>query len=140
MQLGGPTKRGSSQAQRQLAQGLLQLKQEYIDAYLALHGKARLGANDDKRKAELLRDERLEKLKKFATIDLMPAGQLSDFQNRLAGLKTCFALTDQEMQAAPVCGHCAYKPLSDELRAPASSPIATLDASICVTGGSRSLR
>ena len=59
---------------------------------------------------------RLDKLKKLATIDLMPASQLSDFQNRLAGLKTCFALTEQEMQAAPVCGHCGYKPVSDELR------------------------
>lgn len=36
-QLSSPKKRGSSQVQRQLAPDLMELKQEYIDAYLALH-------------------------------------------------------------------------------------------------------
>ena len=126
-QINTPVKRKAHSFRQQTTQKLTERKKEYATAYLSLHTKARLGANDDERKAELLRDERLDKLKKLATIDLMPASQLSDFQNRLAGLKTCFALTEQEMQAAPVCGHCGYKPVSDELRAPASSLLADAD-------------
>ncbi len=126
-QVNNPAKRKAPAFRQQTAQKLNERKKEYITAYLALHTKARLGANEDKRKAELLRDERLEKLKKLATIDLMPASQLSDFQNRLAGLKTCFALTEQEMQPTPVCGHCGYKPVSDEQRRPASSLLVDAD-------------
>lgn len=47
--------------------------------------------NDDKRKAGLLNDQRLQTLLKLAGIDLMPRQQLTDYQNRLAGLKSCFA-------------------------------------------------
>jgi Family of unknown function (DUF6079) len=122
-----PAKRKAPSFRQQTAQKLNERKKEYVTAYLALHTKARLGANEDKRKADLLRDERLEKLKKLATIDLMPASQLSEFQNRLAGLKTCFALTDQEMQTAPVCGHCGYKPVSDDQRTPAAALLADAD-------------
>ncbi len=56
-----------------------------------------IGVNEDRRKAELMRDGRLDSLQKLATIDLMPAGQLTDFQNRLASLKSCFALTEREL-------------------------------------------
>jgi hypothetical protein len=31
----------------------------------------------------------------------MPRQQLTDFQNRLAGLKSCFALTEQELDTSP---------------------------------------
>ena len=50
-----------------------------------LHLKARLGVNEDKRKARLMRDERLQTLQKLSTIDLMPRQHLTEFQNRLAG-------------------------------------------------------
>jgi Family of unknown function (DUF6079) len=123
-----PAKRKAPSFRQQTAQKLNERKKEYVAAYLALHTKARLGANDDRRKAALLRDERLEKLKKLATIDLMPAGQLSDFQSRLDGLKTCFAVTEQEMQANPVCGHCGYKPVSEDPRTPVSSLLADADS------------
>ena len=57
---------------------------------------------------ELLDDERLKDLQNLSTIDLMPRQHLSDFQNRLAGLKSCFALTEQELEASPVCPHCGF--------------------------------
>jgi hypothetical protein len=120
-------KRKALAFRQQTAQQLNERKKEYITAYLALHTKARLGANEDKRKAELLRDGRLERLRKLATIDLMPASQLTDFHKRVEGLKTCFALTEQEMQAAPVCGHCGYKPVSDDQRAAAAALLADAD-------------
>jgi hypothetical protein len=94
---------------------------------MTLHTKARLGVNDDKRKAALLRDKRLEQLKDLATIELMHASQLTDFQNRLAGLKSCFALTEQELQATPICPHCGFKPASETVGAAASSLLTAMD-------------
>jgi hypothetical protein len=127
-QVNTPGKRKAPAFRQQTAQKLNERKKQYITAYLALHTKARLSANEDKRKANLLRDERLEKLKKLATIDLMPASQLSAFQNNLLPkLKTCFALTELEMQASPVCDHCRYKPVSDDGRVPAASLLADAD-------------
>jgi len=43
----------------------------------------------------------------------MPRQHLSDFQNRLAGLKSCFALTEQELEASPVCPHCGFRPAAE---------------------------
>jgi len=91
-------------------QTLQNLKQDYINAYIQRHTRARLGANDDQQKAKLLQDSRLRLLRRLATIDLMPAAQLTDYQNRLAGLISCFALTETELQKAPLCPHCNFKP------------------------------
>jgi len=90
---------------------LLELKKSYIDVYMALHARFRLGVNDDKRKAKLLKDERLQTLQQLATIDLMPRQQLVDLQNRLGELKSCFALTPQDIDADPECPHyCSFRP------------------------------
>ena len=86
------------------------LKQEYCIAYISLHTKARLGANDDQRKARLQSDPRLQTLLKLASIDLMPRQQLIDYQNRLTGLKSCFALTEHNLDTAPICPHCGFRP------------------------------
>jgi len=92
---------------------LSNLKREFISVYLAMHTKARLGVNEDKRKTRLMSDERLKVLQKLSTIDLMPRQHLSDFQNRLAGLKSCFALTEQDLDASPVCPHCGFRPAAE---------------------------
>lgn len=92
---------------------LKKLKQDYINQYISLHARARLGVNDDKRKAGLLNDQRLQTLLKLAGIDLMPRQQLTDYQNRLAGLKSCFALTEQNLDASPICPHCQFRPAAE---------------------------
>lgn len=99
----------SSQSQAIGAQ-LLALKKDFRLAYITLHTKARLGVNDDKRKATLLNDARLQTLTRLGGIDLMPRQQLTEFQNRLVGLKSCFALTEQQLDTSPVCPHCAFRP------------------------------
>lgn len=87
------------------------LKKEFVNEYMKLHTRARLGMNDDRQKASLLNDQRLLTLQKLAGIDILPRQQLTDFQNRLAGLKSCFALTERDLETTPVCPHCAYRPL-----------------------------
>jgi hypothetical protein len=89
--------RGDRGAGQPIRGRLNQLKREFLTAYLALHTRARLGLNDDKQKARLLQDERLGQLHKLATIELMPTGHLTDFQHRLAGLKSCFSLTEPDL-------------------------------------------
>ena len=126
-QLGDPDKRGAATFRQQTQRKLADLKKAYVQTYLGMHTKARLGVNDDKRKTGLMGDERLKVLQKLSTIELMPRQHLSDFQNRLAGLKSCFALTEQEMDASPVCPHCNYKPGAEPPTAPAGTVLDSLD-------------
>lgn len=126
-QIEDPARREAATFRQQTQRKLGDLKKEYVGAYLSMHTKARLGVNDDKRKARLIGDERLDTLKKLATIDLMPRQQLTDFQNRLAGLKSCFALTEQDLDAQPFCPHCNFKPGLEPLEAPAGAELDHLD-------------
>ena len=105
---------------------LQQLKKDYIAHYIGLHTKARLGVNDDKRKAALMGDPRLQTLLKLAGIDLMPRQQLTEYQNQLAGLKSCFSLTEQELTSSPICPHCRFN-ASTETGASSSSKLELLD-------------
>ena len=109
---------------------LQKLKKDYTVAYIGLHTKARLGVNDDKRKAGLLNDQRLQTLLKLAGIDLMPRQQLTDYQNRLAGLKSCFALTEQNLDASPICPHCGFRPSVETGVAAGSQMIDQMDAQL----------
>lgn len=109
---------------------LQKLKKDYTIVYIGLHTKARLGVNDDKRKAGLLNDQRLQTLLKLAGIDLMPRQQLTDYQNRLAGLKSCFALTEQNLDALPICPHCEFRPSVETGAAAGSQMIDQMDAQL----------
>ncbi len=129
-QIVDPAKRGAAAFRQQTQRKLAELKKAYLLAYLSMHAKARLGVNEDKRKVQLMGDERLKCLQKLSTIDLMPRQHLSDFQNRLAGLKSCFALTEQEMDASPVCPHCNYKPGAEPPAAPAATMLKALDGEL----------
>ncbi|MCG3155095.1 MAG: hypothetical protein DKINENOH_01697 [bacterium] len=115
-------------------QGILrklhELKRGYLTAYISLHTRARLGVEDDKRKVKLMQDERLEQLKKLMTIDLMPRTQLTEFQNRLAALKSCFEFTEKDLQASPLCPHCSFRPNSENLGASAGALLGKMDAEL----------
>ncbi len=106
---------------------LQKLKKEYVVVYTSLHAKFRLGVNDDKRKTGLLNDLRLQTLRKLAGIDLMPRQQLSDYQNRLAGLKSCFALTEQDLDVSPICPHCGFRPSVETAASNGSQVIDQMD-------------
>ena len=123
---------GSDQAvgatfRQQTLNTLSELKKRYIQSYIALHSKSRLGLNDDKRKANLLQDGRLKRLQILSTIDLMPVQQLKDFQNQLAGLKTCFNVTVKELDASPVCSDCQFRPSAEDSANPGPAVLDYLD-------------
>lgn len=126
-QLKDPAQRSAANFKQQLGQKLRQLKQDYINVYMELHTRARLGLNDDRHKASLMHGQQLTQLSKLATIDLLPTGQLTDLQHRLAGLKTCFSLIETELQTTPLCPHCGFKPALEATSAPASNLLAALE-------------
>jgi hypothetical protein len=127
LQVANLAQRSTPSFRQQLLRRLTDLKKGYVNAYSDLHMKARLGVNEDKRKTALMRDERLVRLQKLSTIDLMPVQHLTDFQNRLAGLKSCFALTKEEIEASPVCPHCQFRPAVEPVPGPAGKVLAQLD-------------
>src|SRR5215510_14049798 len=113
IQIDDPGKRMAATFRQQTLRRLADLKKTYVQAYLNLHLKDRLGVNEDKRKARLMRDGRLQTLQRLSTIDLMPRQHLTEFQNRLDRLTSCFVLTEQELDTTPVCPHCSYLPSSE---------------------------
>lgn len=125
--LSDPDKRSATTFRQETLHKLANLKNDYIQTYLGLHTRQRLGVNEDKRKTVLMSDKRLRKLKKLSAIELMPRQHLTEFQDRLAELKSCFALTENEMHAAPVCPHCGFKPSAEPINAAAGTVLDGLD-------------
>lgn len=98
---------------REVVSKMVQLKQAYIDLYLDLHGKHRLGYKEDERKARLSRDPRLAVLNELARIELLPRPQLTYWRERLAMLQSCWKLTRDQLESHPVCPACRFKPAEE---------------------------
>ena len=124
-ELTDPTRRAS--VRRQSSRRLNDLKQAFAGIYLELHARARLGMNADRRRAALMRDERLARLEKLSAIDLMPVRHLTEVRERLDGLKTCFALTRPDLEATPVCPHCGFRPVLEPAAGAAGQVLEGLD-------------
>ena len=126
--IASPKQRSEPDFKRLLTQTLGDLKSKYQDAYLTTHEHARLGVNDDKRKASLTKDPRLAQLQKLAAVEMMPAPQLRDFQNRLFALKPCFQLGRPDLATDPICPHCGFRPAEEPAgAATAKGTLATLN-------------
>jgi hypothetical protein len=126
-----PAKRNATGFRQRASQTMSGLQDGFLQVYLELHKKCRLGVNDDKKKANLLKDVRLGKLQKLATIDLMPATRVTDFQNRLAtSLRSCFELTKDDLRAVPVCPHCGFRPINEDLSQAVGKKLADMDGEL----------
>ncbi len=108
-----PAKRSAPGFRPAIRQQLSGLKAEYVAEYTALHARARLGASEHRRQQALMKDARLERLRKLAAIDLLPAGQLAEYEATLKGLKECTLLTQHELAGRAICPFCGYKPASE---------------------------
>ena len=111
---------------------LMQLKKDYINAYIASHSKARLGVSEEKSRNKLLSDERLKGLRVLARVDMMNVSQLTSFEEALSGLKSCSALDEPTLNSVPVCPHCQYRPAADQLQfsIPAPQVLRKLDGDL----------
>jgi len=119
----GSDKRKSAKFKTAVMNQLKDLKKDYIKTYMALHKKARLTHGQDKAKSDLTKDYRISQLQKLTSIDLLNRQQLIDFQEDLGKLKTCFALTEKDLENDPKCPHCGFWP---SMEVPKYSADATL--------------
>ena len=105
-----PSARSGADFRQKISRALQKVKDDYRIAYFNLHKKARLGANEDAKKKELLKDARLDRLKKLAGISLLSHSALSELQSRLAKVQTCFTLVKDDLDSSPICPHCSFRP------------------------------
>jgi energy-coupling factor transporter ATP-binding protein EcfA2 len=111
-----PTARSAADFRQKINRALQKVKDDYRTAYFNLHKKARLGVNEDGRKKELVKDSRLECLKKLAQgVSLLPHSSLTDLQTRLAKLQPCYTLVKDDLDASATCPHCNFRPLEEAL-------------------------
>ena len=129
-QVADPAARSAAGLRQRAQRKLANLKRAYIETYLALHTRARLGVDEDRRKSRLLADGRLQQVKALAAIDLLPRRQLDDFLERATALKSCPALTERDLNAAAQCPHCGFRPSAERPAAPAGSRLAGLDSEL----------
>lgn len=112
---------------RTLSQRMMELKNAFRDAYLTLHSAARLATGDDRRKESLNRDPRVQQLRALRGVVEM-GSKLSDWESRLLGMRTCFALTREDLEKTPTCPHCGFRPAEERApAAPASAALNRLD-------------
>jgi energy-coupling factor transporter ATP-binding protein EcfA2 len=122
-----PATRSAPDFRQKIGRALAKAKDDYKTNYCGLHKKARLGVNEDSTKKELMKDPRLEQLKKLAGVSLLPHASLSDLQTRLANLKPCYTLSKDDLDATPICPHCNFRPQEETLGASSSAVLQQID-------------
>ena len=105
----------SLESARSVERALKASRSEYIKAYIDLHKRARLGVADDKRKQQLMKDYRLEKLKRLRNLPLLDAKHLERWIDKVSSLRSCFALTENDLEGKPRCPHCSFNPGQDNI-------------------------
>ena len=127
-----PAVRNAPDFRQKINRALTKVKDDYRTAYFNLHKKARLGVNEDGKKKELLKDPRLESLKKLAGVSLLPHSSLTDLQTRLAKLQPCFTLVKDDLNSSPICADCNFRPQEETLGASATTVLQQIDEQLDV--------
>ena len=92
------------------------LKKKYIEWYMQEHKAYRLDHAASTKKGTLLQSETFKALTTLKQIDILQASQLTDLQNQLMALKTCFELTGPEMEQQAECPHCHFNPADNDAK------------------------
>jgi energy-coupling factor transporter ATP-binding protein EcfA2 len=122
-----PNARNAADFRQKINRALLKVKDDYRTAYFNLHKKARLGPNEDSKKKELLKDDRLEKLNKLVGISLLPHTSLSELQTRLQKVKPCFTLVKDDLNSSPICAHCNFRPQEEQIATSGTAALQQID-------------
>ena len=104
------------------------LAQEYRDAFVQLYSKARLTMQQDKQKAALMSDDRLQTLDKLAGIDLMPSDSLSQWRNEWAALKVATNIDPKQLAVNPQSVD--FSPRTEHASISAASKLDWLDSQL----------
>ena len=98
------TNRGSEAFRKKAVESLKALKAAYTTAYLELYRRARLDTKQDKKKAELLADYRMNHLNQLAGIPSINRSQLLEIQEEFGQLKTGETITAADLETNATCG------------------------------------
>jgi len=94
---------------RELKSLLAPIKEEYINYYFDKHTKARLGPNDSKRKAQIIKSRTLANLKKLAEIKgIFQENKLRNLEKQLSELLVCYELTTTDLEKNHICTNCKF--------------------------------
>jgi hypothetical protein len=99
-----PANRGSESFRKKAIESLKELKTSYITAYLELYRRARLDTKQDKKKAELLADYRMNHLNQLAGIPSINRSQLLEVQEEFGQLKTGETIASSDLESNATCG------------------------------------
>jgi hypothetical protein len=99
-----PANRASDAFRKKAVESLKALKSSYVTAYLELYRRARLDAKQDKKKAELLSDYRMDHLRQLAGIPSINRSQLIEIQEEFGQLKTGETITAADLETSATCG------------------------------------
>lgn len=94
-------------------QHLEKLRGRYINHYLELHRKARLGSREDQRKKAIAESTPMKRLDALANVTILPGAQLINLKKELAGLRPCWAADERQLEQASYCTACMFKPSVD---------------------------
>ncbi len=90
---------------------LTELKKKYIAWYMSEHKAYRLDHAGSTKKGTIQQSTTWKSLIAMKGIHgILPTSQLMDLTSQLVELKTCYELTEPEMQNNPVCTHCSFNP------------------------------
>lgn len=125
-----PGNRTSVKFKTGVIEKLKEVKSAYAAAYMGLHKRNRLNHNQDQTKSDLTRDYRISQLQKLTAIDLLNRQQLLEFQERLGKLKSCFALTQRDLDVDPKCPHCGFWPSMEDMKVSADAMLDALKSDL----------
>lgn len=125
--LSNPDRRVAPDFRQSALLKLQTVKKSYIQAYVELHSRSRLGVAEARRYQLLKNDARLQRLNRLARITLLPARQLAAYQVELAKLLECTKLTEQDLENSPLCPHCQFQPATQLLSGSIQDVLGQLD-------------
>ena len=94
---------------------LTDLKKKYIEWYMAEHKAYRLDHAGSQKKGTIQQSTTWKSLISLKGIHgILPTSQLMDLTGQLVALKTCYELTEPEMQKQADCPHCHFNPADND--------------------------
>lgn len=94
---------------------LTELKKKYITWYMSEHKAYRLDHAGSTKKGTIQQSTTWKSLIALKSIHgILPTSQLMDLTNQLVALKTCYELTEPEMQKQADCPHCHFNPADND--------------------------
>ena len=94
---------------------LTDLKKKYIAWYMAEHKAYRLDHAGSTKKGTIQQSTTWKSLIALKGINgILPTSQLMDLTGQIVALKTCYELTEPEMQKQADCPHCHFNPADND--------------------------